>query len=52
VPRKAAEIRSQSIEKEGDGFIEEDCLVDWVSPPIYDTYFNEEESSIHQIDFL
>jgi hypothetical protein len=52
VPRKAAEIRSQSIEEEGDGFIEEDCLVDWASPPIYDTYFDEEESSIHQVDFL
>jgi hypothetical protein len=39
------------VEKE-DIFIEEDCLVDWASPPIYDTYPDEEVSSIHQVDFL
>jgi hypothetical protein len=27
-------------------FIEEDCLVDWSSPAIYDTYPNDEVSSI------
>jgi hypothetical protein len=52
VLKEAAEIKSQSVEEEGDGFIEEDCLVDWASPPIYDTYPNEEVSSIHQVDFL
>jgi hypothetical protein len=46
------EIRSQSVEQEEDGFIEEDCSIDWVSPPIYDTYPDEEVSSIHQVDFL
>jgi hypothetical protein len=52
VPKEAEEIRSQSVEAERDGFIEEDCLVDWASPPIYDTYPNEEVSYIHQVDFL
>jgi hypothetical protein len=52
VLREAAEIRSQSVEEEEDGFIEEDCLIDWASPPIYDTYPDEEVSSIHQVDFL
>jgi hypothetical protein len=52
VPKEAAEIRSQSVEAEEDRFIEEDRLVDWVSPPIYDTYPDEEVSSIHQVDFL
>jgi hypothetical protein len=51
VLREAVEIRSQLVEEEGDGFIEEDCLVDWASPPIYDTYPDEEMSSIHQVDF-
>jgi hypothetical protein len=50
--REASEIRSQSVEEEEDGFIEEDCSIDWASPPIYDTYPNEEVSSIHQVDFL
>jgi hypothetical protein len=52
VPQEAAEIRSQLVEAEGDGFIEEDCSVDWASPPIYDTYPDEEVSYIHQVDFL
>jgi hypothetical protein len=52
VPREAVEIRSQSVVEEEDRFIEEDCLVDWASPPIYDTYPDEEMSSIHQVDFL
>jgi hypothetical protein len=52
VPREAAEIRSQSVVEKEDRFIEEDCLVDWASPPIYDTYPDEEVSSIHQVDFL
>jgi hypothetical protein len=52
VPREAAEIRSQSVVEKGDRFIEEDCLVNWASPPIYDTYPDEEVSSIHQVDFL
>ena len=52
MPREAAKIRSQSVEEEGDEFIEEDCSVDWASPPIYDTYPDEEVSSIHQVDFL
>jgi hypothetical protein len=47
VPREAAEIRSQSVVEKGDRFIEEDCLVNWASPPIYDTYPDEEVSSIH-----
>jgi hypothetical protein len=51
-PKETAEIRSQSVETEGDRFIEEDCLVDWASPPIYDTYPDKEVSSIHQVDFL
>jgi hypothetical protein len=51
VLREAVEIRSQSVEEE-DGFIKEDCLIDWASPPIYDTYPDEEVSSIHQVDFL
>jgi hypothetical protein len=46
VPREAAEIRIQLVVEE------EDCLVDWASPPIYDTYPDEEMSSIHQVDFL
>jgi hypothetical protein len=52
VPREAAEIKSQSIVEEEDRFIEEDCSVDWASPPIYDTYPDEDVSSIHQVDFL
>jgi hypothetical protein len=40
------------VEAEGDGFIEEDCSVNWASPPIYNTYPNEEVSHIHQVDFL
>ena len=52
VPREAAEIRNQSVIEEEDRFIEEDCLVDWASPPIYDTYPDEDVSSIHQVDFL
>jgi hypothetical protein len=51
VPREVAEIKSQLVVEE-DRFIEEDCLVDWASPPIYDTYPNEDVSSIHQVDFL
>jgi hypothetical protein len=43
---------AQSVEGEGDEFIEEDCSVDWSSPPIYDTYPDEEVSSIHQVDFF
>ena len=52
VLREVAEIRSQSVEEEEDGFIEEDCSLDWASPPIYDTYLDDEMSSIHQVDFL
>jgi hypothetical protein len=52
VLRKAAEIKSQSIEDEEDGFIEKDCSIDWVSPPIYDTYPDKEVSSTHQVDFF
>jgi hypothetical protein len=52
VLREAMEIRSQSVEEEEDGFIKEDCLIDWASPPIYDTYPDEEVSSVHQVDFL
>jgi hypothetical protein len=52
VPREAAEIMNQLVVQEEDRFIEEDCLVDWASPPIYDTYPNEDVSSIHQVDFL
>jgi hypothetical protein len=52
VPREAAEIRSQSVMEKEDRFIEEDCLVNWASPPIYDTYPDEEVSSIRQVDFL
>ena len=29
MPTEAAKIRSQSVEEERDGFIEEDCMVDW-----------------------
>jgi hypothetical protein len=52
VLREAVEIMSQSVEEEEDGFIEEDCSIDWATPPIYDTYPNEEVNSIHQVDFL
>jgi hypothetical protein len=52
VPREAAEIKSQSVVEEEDRFIEEDCSVDWASPPIYDTYPDENVSSINQVDFL
>jgi hypothetical protein len=52
VPREAAEIKSQSVVEEEDRFIEEDCSLDWASPPIYDTYPDEDVSSIHQVDFL
>jgi hypothetical protein len=52
VPREAVEIRSQSVVEKEDRFIEEDCLVDWASSPIYDTYPDEEVSFIHQVDFL
>jgi hypothetical protein len=38
--------------EEEDRFIEEDCLVDWASPPIYDTYPDKEVGFIHQVDFL
>jgi hypothetical protein len=47
-----AEIRSQSVVKKEDRFIEEDCLVDWAFPPIYDTSPEKEVNFIHQIDFL
>jgi hypothetical protein len=46
VLREAVEIWSQSVEEEEDG------LIDWVSPPIYDTYLDKEVSSIYQVDFL
>jgi hypothetical protein len=52
VLRVAVEIRSQSVREEEDGFIEENCSIDWASPPIYDTYPDKEGSSIHQVDFL
>jgi hypothetical protein len=52
VPREVTEIKSQSVVEEEDRFIEEDCSVDWASPPIYDTYSDEEMSSIYQVDFL
>ena len=52
VLREAAKIRSQSVVEEEDGFIKEDCSIDWASPPIHDTYFDEEVSFIHQVDFL
>jgi hypothetical protein len=52
VPKKAAEIRIQLVVEEEDRFIEEDYLLDWASPPTYDTYPDEEMSSIHQVDFL
>jgi hypothetical protein len=47
--RETAKIRSQLVVEEEDGFIEEDCSVDWVSPAIYDTYLDEEVSSMHQV---
>jgi hypothetical protein len=47
--REMAKIRSQLAVEEEDGFIEEDCSVDWVSPAIYDTYPDEEVSSMHQV---
>jgi hypothetical protein len=49
VPREATEIRRQLVVEKEDEFIEEDCLVDWASPPIYDTYPDEVVSSIHQV---
>jgi hypothetical protein len=52
VLKEAAEIKSQSVDEEEDRFIEEDCSVDWASPPIYNTYLDEDVSSIHQVDFL
>jgi hypothetical protein len=52
VPREAAEIRNQSVVEEENRFTEKDCSVDWASPPIYDTYPDEEVSSMHQVDFL
>jgi hypothetical protein len=52
VPREAAEIKSQSVVEKEDRFIEEDCSVDWASPPIYDTYPDDDVSSIYQVDFL
>jgi hypothetical protein len=47
-----AEIRSQSVVEKEDKFIEEDCLVDWASPPINDTYPNKEVNFIRQVEFL
>jgi hypothetical protein len=35
--------------EEEDSFIEEDCSIDWASPPIYDIYPNDEVSCIHQV---
>jgi hypothetical protein len=52
VLKETAEIMSQSVEEEEDGFIEEDCSIDCASPPIYDTYPDEDVSSIHQVDFF
>jgi hypothetical protein len=49
VPREAVEIRSQSVVEKDDGFIEEDCLVDWSSLAIYDTYPNDEVNSIYRV---
>jgi hypothetical protein len=49
VPKEAAKIRSQFVVKEEDGFIEEDCSVDWASPSIYDTYPDEEVSYINRV---
>ena len=49
LPRETVKLRSPSIVEEEDGFIEEDCLIDWASPPIYDTYPDKEVSSIHQV---
>jgi hypothetical protein len=49
VPREAAEIRSQSVVEKDDEFIEEDCSIEWASPPMYDTYLEEVVSSMHQV---
>jgi hypothetical protein len=35
--------------EEEDRFIEEDCSVNWASPPIYDTYPDENVNSIYQV---
>jgi hypothetical protein len=40
------------VKEEEDEFIEKDCLIDWASSPIYDTYFDEDVSSIHQVDLF
>ena len=48
-PRETAKIKGQSVVEVEDGLVEEGCLVDWASPPIYDTYLDEEVSSIHQV---
>jgi hypothetical protein len=47
--KETVKIRSQSVVEEDDRFIEEDCSVDWASLPIYDTYHDENVSSIHQV---
>jgi hypothetical protein len=52
VLRDVAEIRSQLVKEEEDGFIEEDYSIIWAFPPIYDTYPGKEVSSIHQVDFI
>jgi len=36
---------------EEDEFTEEDCLVDWVSPPIYDIYCNK-KSLLEEVSFV
>ena len=51
LPREALEIMSQSVVKEEDGFIVKYCSVDWISPPIYDIY-PDEEKSLEKVNLL
>jgi len=51
VSKPQSHLLNLSYVDEEDEFTEEDCLVDWVSPPIYDIYCNK-KSLLEEVSFV
>jgi hypothetical protein len=51
VSKPQIHLLNLSYVDEEDEFTEEDCLVDWVSPPIYDIYCNK-KSLLEEVSFV
>lgn len=51
VSKSQAHLPNPSYVEENDQFIEEDFFVDWVSPPIYDIY-PDEEDLLNEVNFV